>query len=504
MLSFAPTALCFLALAAPPQAPASPEPLDVVSALETAVADAIEKVQPSVVAVTRIKSETGETLAIRGQNPNPPEPKFEGLIMERDGFVDPRPDRPGFPKPSPEFAPEYYALPGDVGAGVVVGDQNEILTTYHLLKGADRIRVRAPGVQFDAEILAADPRLDLAVIAPAIGFEPRKPLPPLPIGHASKLRQGAFLVALGNPYNAARDGKASASLGILANTARRIEPPAEAVAENPNIKQFFRYQPTLLQLDSKLNLGMSGGAVVNLKGELVGVTTSLASPSGFDVAAGYAIPMDSLGRRAVQALIRGREVEYGFIGIGLDNRMPNVVNQVKQGTPAWKANLASGDKILQVGDVELTEDESSLPLALAGVAVGEPVVLKVLHDGESKERTLVMSKYPVMGEVIATSRPDPWRGAHIDFTSVLSDGINTESTLEAMTRGGVGVVEVEPGSPSFRAGLAKGIIVTSVNGKDVSTPGEFREAVGKLDGKDVTLTTVDGIREPKQVVVPDE
>ncbi len=366
MLPLAPMVLGFLAFAPPPQERAAPEPLDVVSALETAVADAIEKAQPSVVAVTRIKSETGETVAIRGQNPNPPEPRFEGQIVERGQFFDAQPERPGFPKPDDNFSPEYFALPGDMGAGVVVGEQNEILTTYHLLKGASRIRVRGPGVQFDAEILAADPRLDLAVIAPVPGFEPEKPLPPLPLGQASRLRQGSFLVALGNPYNAARDGKASASLGILANTARRIEPALQKVSENPNVKQFFRYQPTLLQLDSKLNLGMSGGAVVNLRGELMGITTSLASPSGFDVAAGYAIPMDSLGRRAVEALIQGREVEYGFIGIGLAGHMPNVVNEVKQGTPAWKANLSTGDKILKVGDVELTEDESAVAPGAGG------------------------------------------------------------------------------------------------------------------------------------------
>ncbi len=145
-----------------------------------------------------------------------------------------------------------------------------------------------------------------------------------------------------------------------------------------------------------------------------------------------------------------------------------------------------------------------MPLALAGVAVGEPVVLQVLHNGEVKERTLVMSKYPVMGEVIATSRPDPWRGLHVDFTSVLSDQGNTESTLQAMTRGGVGIVDVDPGSPASRAGLLRGTIVTAVNGQDVSTPREFREAVAKLGEKDATLTTVDGIGKPRPVVVPAE
>ncbi len=341
------------------------------------------------------------------------------------------------------------------------------------------------------------------MIVPREGKEPSKKLQALPIGNASKLRQGSFLVALGNPYNAARDGKASASMGILANTSRRIEPPENLREQNPNIKQFFRFQPTLMQLDSKLNLGMSGGAVINLRGELVGVTTSAASPSGFDAAAGYAIPMDPLGRRAVKTLMEGKEVEYGFIGIGL-SQIPNTVHEVKRGTPADRANLAMGDKILAVGEITLKDDESSLPLALASVAVGEPVQLQVLHEGEIKERTLVMSKYPVMGEVIATVRPEPWRGVHVDFTSVLTDGMSTQETLQAMTRGGVGITDIVAGSKADEAGLTRGLVITEVEDQPVATPREFREAVKKLASKPVTLKTVNGLENGKKITVEPE
>jgi S1-C subfamily serine protease len=495
MTSIAPLALVLATLS---------DPQDVVAALETAVADAIERAQPSVVAVTRIKGEGDATLAVRGRNPNPvPAPGPAQAAELQPGLIDAEPVRPGFPQNN---SLEYFAMPGDFGAGVVIGPNNEILTCYHILIGAERIRVRALGAQFDAEIIAADPRTDLAVIVPRQGSEPPTKLSPIPIGDSTKLRQGSFLVALGNPYNAARDGKASASMGILANTARRVEPPTDGPAERagPNIKQFFRFQPTLLQLDSKLNLGMSGGAVINLRGELVGITTSVASPSGYDAAAGYAIPMDPLGRRAVNTLLQGKEVEYGFIGIGLGRR-PNTVTDVRQGSPAWKADLKTGDTILTVGDIELAEDESALPLALASVPVGEPVKLRVLHEGQVKERTLVMSKYPVstvLGEVIATTRPTPWRGARIDFTSMLTDGMDTNTTLEAMTRGGVGVVEVATSSPSAEGGLTKGLVITEVEGRPVSTPQEFHAAVQKLEGKPVTLTTFNGQEDGKKVVVP--
>jgi serine protease Do len=475
---------------------------DPVAALETAVADAIERARPSVVAITRLPSEDGQTLAVQGRVA-PEEPEGPGAFAAPE-LGGPRPDRPGFPhfgdvRTAPAI--EAYALPGDYSGGVVIGDQGQILTTYHLLRGARQIRVRGHGVVFDAEIIAADPRTDLAVIMPKPGSVPAGKLKPLPIGKAEALRQGAFLIALGNPFNAARDGNASASLGILANTARRIEPPS---GSSPNVKQFFKFQPTLLQLDSKLNLGMSGGAVINLRGELVGITTSEASPSGFDAAAGYAIPMDALGRRAVGALTQGKEVEYGFIGIGLRGE-PNTVGSVIRGTPADQAKLADGDRILAVGGVELADDEGALPLALAAAPVGQPVALKVLHQGQVVERTLIMSKYPVardMGEVIATSRPPAWRGLRVDFTSMLTDGLDTDETLNAMARGGVGVVEVEPRSPAEAAGLTRGLVITQVEGRPVRTPAEFAEAVAEHEGKSVVLVTTNGVEPGRVTVAP--
>ncbi len=111
------------------------DPQDVVAALETAVANAIEKAQPSIVAVTRIPSENGQTLAIRGRNPVQL-PEGNGVFVQPNGVVVPEVGRPGFPQPDERRAPEYYALPGDFGSGVVVGERGEILTTYHLLSGA--------------------------------------------------------------------------------------------------------------------------------------------------------------------------------------------------------------------------------------------------------------------------------------------------------------------------------------------------------------------------------
>lgn len=442
-------------------------PADVVAALETAVSDAIGRAELSVVAISRYKSADGKTQAIR--NPDDRRNRRETMLLPNQ--LDP--DSPN-------------AVSFDYGSGVVIGDRGEILTAYHVVKGAARLEIRAPRVnQFHAEIIAADPRSDLAVIAPLGGTpeEVVRGLVKLSIGKAETLRKGAFLLALGNPYNAARnDGRASASWGILANVGRSVnEPIADGLTPPP---QFFRHFPTLLQLDSKLNLGMSGGAVVNLKGELVAITTAAADAPGYDAQAGYAIPMDVVGRRAVGLLAGGREVEYGFIGIKL-SAPPNPANQVggiTPGTPAEQAGLQVGDLIQAVGETPVENVKGGINLALATSNVGQPVLLKVLRDGKVREIRLMLSKYPVEGEVIATNRPGPWRGMRIDFSTVLGGTTYSDRILEALVKGGVGVVEVAPGSAADNAGIKPGQIITEVDGTKVHTPDDFRKVVADRKG----------------------
>jgi S1-C subfamily serine protease len=466
------TQLALLACAAlfAAQDPKVIHPQDIVTALETALADAIETAEPSVVAISRLKSADGTTQVIR-------DPRKAS-----------RRATPMFPQQLDPNDPSFVSY--DYGSGVVIGERCEILTAFHVVQGASRLTVQARNVAaFDAEILAADPRSDLAVIAPLTSLIPDlvEKLKPIQIGQAETLRKGAFLVALGNPYNAARhDGRASASWGILANVARQIQEPLSD-AFNP-APQAFRHFPTLLQLDSKLNLGMSGGAVINLRGELVGLTTAAADAPGYDAQAGYAIPLDPLGRRVVERLKQGLEVEYGFIGIKLSTQMPNQVGAVTPGTPAEEAGLRERDVIIGVGDLPVEEVKGGLNLALALAPVGELTALRILRDGQPRDLKVRLSKYPVEGEVIATNRPDPWRGLRVDFSTMIAGSTFSDKILEALVKGGVGIVEVVSGSPADLAGLKKGQIITAVDGMKVRSPEEFLKAVaGRKDS--VRLTT---------------
>ena len=184
----------------------------------------------------------------------------------------------------------------DNGSGVVIGDRGEILTLFHVVRGAAELTVRAAGRQsFDAEIIAADPRSDLAVIVPVLSDEADLPkLKPIKIGDSGQLRKGAFLIALGNSFNAALDGTPRQAGESCRTSPASSSSEQKTPVRRPSAAGSGGDFPLCLQLDTKLNLGMSGGAVINLKGELVGITTMASSPAGFDALAGYAVPMDRI------------------------------------------------------------------------------------------------------------------------------------------------------------------------------------------------------------------
>ena len=170
---------------------------------------------------------------------------------------------------------------------------------------------------YHARIIAADPRSDLAVLAvdyAALDMKPEQ-VKPIPLRtDASALRKGQLVLSLGNPYAIARDGSASASWGMISNIARRPAPIRQRRLSPPKAKTIHEYG-TLLQVDTRMELGTSGGALVNLRGELVGVTTSLAALEGYEKSVGFAIPIDSFSRRVIETLCRGYKVEYGFLGL---------------------------------------------------------------------------------------------------------------------------------------------------------------------------------------------
>jgi S1-C subfamily serine protease len=464
------------------QAPASTA--EAAAALENVLVETIARGERSVVAIARVRRERPGEAWNAEVRPDP----FGGRRVLPGPL-----SKPG----DPDFMPNEYAT------GVVVDRAGLVLTVYHVLGEESDYYVTAHDRRtFRAKIVGADPRSDLAVLAPEDNALARTGTPdwvPIALGDGAGLRKGQIVVALGNPFGIARDGQASASWGILANTGRKAPPaPDETdLLGKPTIHHFG----TLLQTDAKLNLGTSGGPLLNLQGEMVGLGTSLATAPGYERAAGYAIPLDKTFRRALDALKQGREVEYGFLGIQLGLPEPKDVANGLQGTrvervlpnlPAARHGMRPGDLVTSVNGSPI-RDSDGLVREVGKLPVDSTVRLVVLRGQRRMELDVELTKYRVRGKKIVSSPAPDWRGMRVDYATAVYDlytpGLGGSPALGET----VAVTDVEKGTPAWDAGLRSGMLISHVGRTPVRTPRQFQQAVaGKTGPVDVRLATQSG------------
>lgn len=373
----------------------------------------------------------------------------------------------------PANVPEAY------GSGIVVNERDRlILTNYHVVRDATKIFVRLPGEKGSyADIHAADPRSDLAILR----LIDAVPIQALKLGDGGKVRKGQIVLSIANPFAAGyKDGSPSASWGIISNIRRRD--PGVSYWEQERAKWTVHHYGTLLQTDARLNLGCSGGALIDLKGELIGVTTALAALSGSETAGGYAVPLDANLRRIVEVLEAGEEVAYGFLGVGFSRdtrRGQDVRVSVIEGSAADRAGLLNGDTIDSINGIPVRENDD-LFMVLGTLLAGSDVPIEV--RGKARPLRATLDKLHVPGAFIVSKKPAAVRGLRVDYTSVL---YLRDRNPQGMAKG-VYVREVLPGSPADAARLHDAVI-TRVNNQEVQTPADFYKAVGKPGALELTV-----------------
>jgi serine protease Do len=357
-------------------------------------------------------------------------------------------------------------------------------------------------------VIAADPRSDLAVLELDLGGIPAEEVVPLKLGDASKIRKGQLVLAMGNPYAIARDGAASASWGIVSNISRR---PAGDDEEggNPADATIHQYG-TLLHVDTRLDLGMSGGALLNLKGELLGLTTSLAALRGYEKSVGFAIPIDAATRRIIDDLLNGLEVEYGFLGImpgdatWQDLRVQRAPRKyvsaartefVAWDSPAAQAGLQQDDLVLSINEMPIRSAADLMrEIGMLGPETIARIVVWRRSVGSKLTLRIRLGKWPVQDDskIIATADRYPrWRGMKVDYPSARRR-LQTSDIMEKYHRA-VLVTGVEQGSPAAQAGVRVGDYVSHVADVAVETPREFQAATKGLSDT-AQLVRLDGSR----------
>jgi serine protease Do len=471
---------------------------DVLAALQEAAHQSIERAEPSIACILVSRSEK-----YRAHTPAQPQApgrlgRFdwqhalgpldrdgpEGLALRRLDLSD------------PNNVPESY------GSGVVLDDKKGlILTLAHVVRNATKIYVRLPGGRGSwADIHASDPRSDLAVLR-LIDRVPN--LKALKLGDGSKLRKVDFILSLSNPFAAGmRDGSPSASWGIVSNLRRR----ATGVLSDIPITERNARLPlycfnTLIQTDTRMNLGCSGGALLNLQGELVGLTSSLAGIAGGETPGGFAVPLDAGMRRIIDVLLRGEEVEYGFLGVYLmgPDEVPEGHVRIKSlatGGPAAQGGMRGpifrggfqfrgrprddgGDFIHSINGTPVHNNDD-LFLAVSMHLAGSTVRVEVSDnpDGPRRICSVTLAKFPSLDPVIASKRPPARGGLRVDWASIVLAHKRGISVIPE----GVVIREVLPGSTADKARLQPGMIIKSVDRQKVTNPAEFYREMEKANG----------------------
>jgi serine protease Do len=374
----------------------------------------------------------------------------------------------------PDTEPRQRArrMPGG-GSGFVIDDQGRILTNYHVIRDADKIAVVVERgdneEEYDARVVGSDPHTDIAIIQVEA-----KGLPRVALGDSDAMRVGDWVMAIGTPFGQL---EGTVTAGIVSAKGRN----------DLNIVGGEAIYQNYIQTDASINFGNSGGPLVNLKGEAIGINTAI-NPSGQGI--GFAIPINMAKSIMGELIARGR-VRYGYLGItleeldktlaqglGLNVEHGILVQSVQPDTPAAKAGLHRGDVIVQFNGQHVSDD-SKFRMMVASTPVGQTVPVTVVRDGSEQKLDVTLAERPEEDAVASAPATETkaWLGLHVE------DAKNADTRRQfALDRGQTGVVvtDVEDGSPADDAGLQEGDVITEVYSHEVGNLDEYVAISKKL------------------------
>jgi serine protease Do len=365
-----------------------------------------------------------------------------------------------------------------IGSGVLISPDGYIVTNNHVVDDAVEMRVTMSDRRvLTARLIGADPLTDLAVIK-VDGHD----LPNVPWGDSKVLHPGQTVLAFGNP------------MGLRFTVTRGIV----SALNRPNPDPGDRRKPgEYIQTDAAINPGNSGGALVNARGELVGINTFLLSSTGSFSGMGFAIPTQIV-KPTVDTLIRDGKVSHGYMGVGITDVTPEnaqffhvpdstgaVVNQVESDSPAAKAGLKVGDVIRAIDGQKVT-GAGDLQVEVGQKAPGTTIKLEVLHDGKTENLPLTLQAMGARkGEEVGSSAQGKprWGLSLADLTADVRDQIQAPADVK-----GAVVERVQPGSSADDAGIRSGDIILEVNRHPVQSVDEVQQQLGSVPkGKDALV-----------------
>jgi len=352
-------------------------------------------------------------------------------------------------QPAPEQKEDFRAL----GSGVIIdADKGYVVTNNHVVDNATKISVQLnDGRKFDAKVIGKDPRSDIAVIQ----LQDAKNLTAIKMADSGQLRVGDYTVAIGNPYGLGE----TVTSGIVSALGR----------SGLNIENYENF----IQTDAAINRGNSGGALVNLNGELIGLNTAILAPDGGNIGIGFAIPSNMVQNLSKQMIEYGqvKRGELGIMGTELNSELAKAmkvdaqrgafISQVMPKSAAEKAGIKAGDVILSMNGKPITSF-ASFRADIGTMPIGTKVTLGLLRDGKPVNVDVTIEQSTQTAKVDSGNIYTGIEGAEL-------------SNNAAADKKGVKVDEVKPGSTAARIGLKKGDVILGVNQQKVANLGELRK-----------------------------
>ncbi len=363
-----------------------------------------------------------------------------------------------------------------LGSGIMLerqGDKVFILTNNHVIDQATKISVKLYDQrEYDAVLVGTDVRRDLAVIAITTK---ETDLTLIKIGDSDELQVGDWVLAIGNPLGL----EFTVTSGIISALGRQGGPD-----EQTNINNY-------IQTDASINRGNSGGALVNLRGELVGINTWIASPNGASVGLGFAIPVNN-AKKPARDLIAGGSVQYGWLGASVTDIDKDLMKDMKltglkgsfiphvfRGSPADKAGLLPGDFVTAINGKPIV-DTNALVQTVGDLPAGKTAEFALIRDGTAMKKTVTIEPRAKESEVKALKL---WPGFVITpLDQQLREELELPKELAAVL-----VSQVENRSNADIAGLKAGDLIKAINGKPITTLSEFYRVLNDKPGNEIKL-----------------
>jgi serine protease Do len=369
-----------------------------------------------------------------------------------------------------------------LGSGIIVSPEGYILTNNHVVDGATDVRITLSDKrEFKARIVGADPKTDVAVLK-----IDAKNLAPITIGDSSKVQVGDVALAIGNPFGVGQ----TVTKGIISATGRG----------GLGIEDYEDF----LQTDAPINPGNSGGALINDRGELVGINTAIISHgSGGSQGIGFAVPAN-LARNVMDQVLKNGHVTRAYLGIypqdvtpamakafGKKDSQGIVVGDVSVNSPAQKAGIQRGDIILQINDKPVS-DSNQLRMSVSMMQPGTELQLKILRNGTERDETVKLAEMPTESAKVESIDQEGGSKAleGVEVTN-LNAGIAKELGISSATKGVV-VTDIDPASKMADSGLQKGDLIQEVNHQPVGNVSEFQSALRKAGSDPLLLVNREG------------